>query len=398
MGSANAVVHDRQFFHGFTTDQMFLDDSFETLLVAMSIPRALWIDDRDGTFGADPQAIGLRAKYSGVLVDETELLESILQKLPSPQLVFFGGAVPARTEEDMSLVIAEVEFGCDAIEAGGSRGVFGHGPGSSCSDQFDFEKSGHISGADCERSDSTCFAGGLDSERPRGTLCLCTIRGRQGIESSVEAIRMRGSTGTAERLVFAIAHEIGNHLGGVRLQAHLLDEDLDARSLAEASVAIDELAARSGPLLALIRPLLSPASSVPRASGGQTWSSLVGRIQQGVEDEGTRGVRVEFRGVGDEVLEAEGADWVQPLLAALIGMTISRASPRGSIVLEFDRREGERTVVLVDDGEEEDLSVAAAECGRPLLLAIARELIERDGGRVETTRAGGRTRVALVFS
>ena len=39
---------------------------------------------------------------------------------------------------------------------------------------------------------------------------------------------MRGSAGTAERLVFAIAHEIGNHLGGIRLQAHLLDEDLDA--------------------------------------------------------------------------------------------------------------------------------------------------------------------------
>ena len=78
-------------------------------------------------------------------------------------------------------------------------------------------------------------------------------------------------------------------------------------------------------------------------------------------------------------------------------MTISRVAPRGSIVLDLDRRGDERAVVLVDDGEEEDLSVAAAECGRPLLLAIARELIERDGGRVETTRTHDQTRVALVF-
>jgi nitrogen-specific signal transduction histidine kinase len=210
----------------------------------------------------------------------------------------------------------------------------------------------------------------------------------------MEAIRMRGSTGTAERLVCAIAHEIGNHLGGIRLQAHLLDEDLDARSLAEASVAIDELAGRSGPLLALIRPLLSEE---PRASGGETWSSLVDRVRQRVEDEGTRGVRVEFRGVEGEVLGAEGADWVQSLLTALIGVTISHVAPRGSIVLDLDRRGNERAVVLVDEGEEEDLSADANECGRPLLLAIARELIEREGGRVETTRESGRTRVALVF-
>ena len=56
--------------------------------------------------------------------------------------------------------------------------------------------------------------------------------------------------GSRTELAFAIAHEVGNHLGGIRLQAHLLDENLDVRALAEASILIDGLAGRSGPLLA----------------------------------------------------------------------------------------------------------------------------------------------------
>ena len=56
------------------------------------------------------------------------------------------------------------------------------------------------------------------------------------------------ATGSGTELAFAIAHEVGNHLGGIRLQAHLVDEDLDVRELAEASILIDGLAGRSGPL------------------------------------------------------------------------------------------------------------------------------------------------------
>ena len=52
-------------------------------------------------------------------------------------------------------------------------------------------------------------------------------------------------------LAFAIAHEIGNHLAGIRLEAHLLDEALGARGLAKASLAIDSLAGQAAPLLAL---------------------------------------------------------------------------------------------------------------------------------------------------
>ena len=68
---------------------------------------------------------------------------------------------------------------------------------------------------------------------------------------------MAGPSESGIELAFAIAHEVGNHLGGIRLQAHLLDDELDAREMAQASVLIDGLAGRSGPLLSLLRPLLA---------------------------------------------------------------------------------------------------------------------------------------------
>ena len=55
---------------------------------------------------------------------------------------------------------------------------------------------------------------------------------------------------------------------------------------------------------------------------------------------------------------------------------------------------------VFDDGEAEDLSAEAPRRGRPLAVALARELVERSRGRVETgTGSDGRgTRVGLLFS
>ena len=97
---------------------------------------------------------------------------------------------------------------------------------------------------------------------------------------------MGDSKQAAAELVFAIAHELGNHLSGIRMQAYLLDPDLDARSLAEASITIDALA---GPLLSLVRPLLSDEW---RPSGDETWPGLLRRVVQQIEEEGIRGVRL----------------------------------------------------------------------------------------------------------
>ncbi len=221
---------------------------------------------------------------------------------------------------------------------------------------------------------------------------------RTRFDSGSQGATMVESKQIAVELVFAIAHEIGNHLGGIRLQAHLIDEELDARSLAEASIVIDEMASRSGLLLTLLRPLLSDDW---RASGGETWASLLGRVQRHLEDEGTRGVRLEFGPVADDGLEAPDLEWLHSLLVALVGVTMTNVGARGTVHLALETRGNQRALVVEDDGEEEDLSPDAAHRGRPLAVAIARELIGRTGGQVNVQRtsdgASKRTRIELIF-
>lgn len=198
----------------------------------------------------------------------------------------------------------------------------------------------------------------------------------------------------AAGLVFAIAHEVGNHLSGIRMQAYLLDPDLDTRSLAEASITIDELAGRAGPLLSLLRPLLSDDW---RASSGETWPGLLRRVLRQIEEEGIRGVRLTLIAAGRESLAAPDLEWLHSLIVALLGATIAHVGRRGAVEIALEEHAGEVGVVIEDDGPEEELSRSAAQRGRPLAVGIARELVGRAGGRVDLARVAGRTRVTLVF-
>ncbi len=216
-------------------------------------------------------------------------------------------------------------------------------------------------------------------------------------------------------LVFAIGHEIANELGAIRLQAHLLDDELGPRELAEASVAIDGLAARCAPLLALLRPVLTDETA-PRP-GDEAWRGLLGRIEQEVRDEGTRAVRFEIDSGATGVAPTPDVDWLHPLAMALVQTSLAQAAPRGRVRMRLEQRlesvEGRdrvseapggssedgvaRLLVLEDDGPEEDLSECAARRGRPLVVGIARLLLGGIGGRVETGRSDETTRIALVF-
>lgn len=205
---------------------------------------------------------------------------------------------------------------------------------------------------------------------------------------------MGDSKEAAAGLVFAIAHEVGNHLSGIRMQAYLLDPDLDERALAEASITIDELAGRAGPLLSLLRPLLSDDW---RPSSRETWDALLHRVLRQIEEEGIRGVRLELLTEGRESLEAPDLEWLHSLLVALVGATITHVGRKGAVEIALEEQSGEVRVVIADDGAEEELSSDAAHRGRPLALEIARELVGRAGGRVDVGREAGRTRVSLVF-
>lgn len=200
-------------------------------------------------------------------------------------------------------------------------------------------------------------------------------------------------------VVFAIAHEIGNHLGAIRLQAHLLDEDQGPRALAGASVEIDGLAGRAGPLLTLLRPILSPTESIGNHLGeGPHWSALLGGLRREIEDEGTRGVHFEIELPAElQQQRAPGVDWLHPLLMVLVGSTLAAVSRRGTIGLRLELRGSETALIVEDDGAEEDLSGEAALRGRPLSVSIARRLLGGLGGRVDVLRIGLQTRVELIF-
>lgn len=209
-------------------------------------------------------------------------------------------------------------------------------------------------------------------------------------------VLIREQTETVQGLVFAIAHEVGNHLGGIRLHSHLLDEELTTRELADASVSIDRLAGRSGPLLVLLRPLLSDEW---KEAAGTTWQSVVSRVAQQIQDQGTQGVGFEVQVGVAETAPAPGFDWLHPLLVAFIESTIAEAS-RGQFVrlsVQVGAGEGQARVVIEDDGPEEDVSSAAACRGRPLCLALARELVGRAGGQVNAGRVEDTTRIELIL-
>jgi hypothetical protein len=109
-------VCDSEILDGLAADQMLLDDALEICLVTMSIPDSFRVDDGDGSFRTDPQAIGLRTEYAALRVDESEFVEAFLEELPGFFLLTGRRAVAADTEKDVSLIVAEVQFGSDAFE------------------------------------------------------------------------------------------------------------------------------------------------------------------------------------------------------------------------------------------------------------------------------------------
>jgi K+-sensing histidine kinase KdpD len=204
-------------------------------------------------------------------------------------------------------------------------------------------------------------------------------------------------TTSATELVFSIAHEVGNHLGAIRLQAHLLDEDLSALELARASVLIDGLSATAGPLLALLRPLLTEEDVA--ASGRMIrWQQVLTGVVQQLLDDGTQGTELVLEPLADSSAIAPDVAWLHPLLVALVGATIAHAGASARVALKLEEQAGGAWCWILDDGEEEPLGADAASRGRALVVAIASCLLERAGGRVEAERVASQTRVGLFFA
>lgn len=199
-------------------------------------------------------------------------------------------------------------------------------------------------------------------------------------------------------LVLAVCHEIGNWIGAVRVQAHLLDDEMTPRALARASLEVDALCGRSAALLAHVRPLLAEA---PGALGSTEPAALLASVREEMSAQSGRSLPLEIEGgeasdLGPIAFEYEV---LHHLLQSLVFAALEATAEGGAVSLVAETSDGAVSLGVVDEGPDDDAAGWRTQTprGRPLLLAVADTLVSRRGGRLSVERVDGRTRVALVL-
>jgi nitrogen-specific signal transduction histidine kinase len=208
---------------------------------------------------------------------------------------------------------------------------------------------------------------------------------------------LRAGDADEAELVLALCHEIGNLVGAVRLHAHLIDDQMGTRDLALVSVELDDLSARASALLAHPRPLLSNG---PGTLAAVSPAAVLGGIQRLMDEHGGRGAKVSFdvaAGLPDLQVDLEV---VHRLLESLLWIALESASSHGSVSLRAEAHPRGVAFVIEDDGEvDEDPALWGEQMlrGRPLLCAVAQNIVGKRGGRLEVSRNDGSTRVVVVL-
>ncbi|MDE0885450.1 MAG: hypothetical protein OSB70_07955 [Myxococcota bacterium] len=216
-------------------------------------------------------------------------------------------------------------------------------------------------------------------------------------QSSTDSGRERSDTLSDRNLVFALGHELGNLIGAVRLHAHLLDHDMTPASLAQASVDLDDLSARSAALLGLIRPLLTPEARSPETL---PVSVLMGNLKRPLTALGGRGTRLRFELDPELVAVRIDVGVIQRLIESFFFLAIDATAGRGEIVIRAESQGGRIALCVEDDGpggEDPAGFRDQAMRGRPLLCAVADTILLRQGGDFEVARIDDRTRIVLIL-
>lgn len=212
-----------------------------------------------------------------------------------------------------------------------------------------------------------------------------------------EAFPNRADDSTS--LVFALCHEVSNLVAAVRLQAHLLDEDLDARGLAVASLEIDDLSARTGSLLALVRPVLSPApDTIPPVGAGV----IALGVERALSEYGGRGIDFVFdTEPGLPEVKAEPELFHYLLLCHAYGSMEAMESleTRGQIRIEVAARDKEVVFAIEDQAPEDAEHLSwwnASLRGRALESAVTHHILAKRSARFDVRRQDGRNRTELA--
>jgi len=189
---------------------------------------------------------------------------------------------------------------------------------------------------------------------------------------------------------------VGNLVGAIRLNAHLIDGEASALALARASVEIDDSASRIRSLLALVRPLLGGQPGEGKITGSD---ALLRDVRDAVEEYGGRGVRFAFD-TADPLPDVAGRpDVLHHLLVSLACYAVEEARPRGRVRVSAGPDRADRIAFQVeDDGTPDDVLAdfrLSGRTGRALLCRMADALLEPWGGSVSAAREGDTTRIAL---
>ncbi len=218
------------------------------------------------------------------------------------------------------------------------------------------------------------------------------------MEGSKPAKAFREPAVDSVNLVAAMCHEISNLVAAVRLRAHLLDEDLDTRGLAVASLEIDDLSARSATLLALVRPVLvAPLEEIPPIGAGV----IALGFERALAEYGGRGFEIVFETepLLPEV-RAEPEVFHYILLCHAYGAmeAMGTTDSGGRIRIEVVAAEKEVIFAIEDQApaDAEHLSWWEASLrGRALESAMANYILSRRGARFDVQRRGDWNRTEI---
>jgi signal transduction histidine kinase len=194
-----------------------------------------------------------------------------------------------------------------------------------------------------------------------------------------------------------MCHEISNLVAAIRLQAHLLDEDLDARGLAVSSLEIDDLSARSAALLALIRPVLSEVVEeeppAPISAG-----VIAHGFERALVEHGGRGFDIDFEAeaeLPEVVIDSEVLHYILLMLAY---GAMEAMESGGKIRVEVASRENEVVFAIEDlaDEDREHLQWRGASLrGRALECAVSDHILVKRHTRFDVRRQGDCNRTEI---
>jgi signal transduction histidine kinase len=195
-------------------------------------------------------------------------------------------------------------------------------------------------------------------------------------------------------LVFALCHELGNLLAAARLEAGLLDPSSGAAELTAAAERISELSARTGSLLALVRPLLEPDAIAVLPSDPL---DVLDGLRRGLDESCDTRVAIQLKSAAQLSGVAIAPEVVHHLLLTAIFCGLEASDSAGRVRVSAEAAGGCVVFLVEDEGSFRISDRSPQLRGRPLTHEISRVLLAGLGGRVEVSRSDDRTRVAFAF-